>query len=318
LDMSTLEKMKERLAANETTDDSTIPTKSTNVEGANTLGLIIYSLVFGLALSSLGPYGFAIRTFFKCFSEIMMTISGWVMWLAPAGIFCLLAGQILEVGDLHDILPQLWSYIFTVLFGFLTHGLLVLPAIYFVMSGSHPFNVMWNVLHALFIAFGTSSSTVTLPATVSCVENKNGVDPRIARFVLPIGAVMNMDGTALYEAVAALFIAQLHGISLDFGSIICVSLLATVASIGASGIPHAGIVTMTMLMNVLGLPAQSIAFLIPVDFILHRMRTTVNVLGDTLGASLVDTLCKDDLTKLPMECSISTKEMSRASSTEEV
>jgi Na+/H+-dicarboxylate symporter len=320
MDTSILEKMKERLAKNESIDDSMVPTKSKTSEGVNTLGLVIYSVIFGLALSSLGPYGKSVLKFFRCFSQIMMIISNWVMWLAPVGIFCLLAGQVLEVGDLHDTFHLMRMYVFTVLLGLLTHGMLVLPVLYFVICGSHPFKVIGNASHALLTAFGTSSSTATLPATVSCMEDKSGVDPRIARSVLPIGAVMNMDGTALYEAVAALFLAQLNGISLDFGSIIAVSLFATIASVGASGIPHAGIITMTMLMNALGLPAENIAFLIPVDFLLHRCRTTINVLGDTLGASLVDTLCKEELAKLPIECStsISYKDVSRSTSTEEV
>jgi len=306
------------LAANETIDDSTAPTKSRNAEGANTLGLIIYSTIFGIALSSLGPYGKAALKFFRCFSQIMMIISSWVLWLAPVGIFCLLTGQMLEVDDVHDTLSKMWAYIFTVLFGLLTHGLLVLPALYFLISGYQPFTVMGNVVHALVTAFGTSSSTATLPATVACMEDKNGVDPRVARFVLPIGAVMNMDGTALYEAVAALFIAQLHGVSLDLESIVGVSLIAIIGSMGTSGIPHAGIVTMSMLMNVLGLPAESIAFIIPVDFILHRFRTTINVLGDALGASLVDRLCKEELARLPIQLCVPSKDMSRSTSTEEV
>ncbi|ODN05765.1 Excitatory amino acid transporter 2 [Orchesella cincta] len=235
--------------------------------------------------------------------------------LSPIGVFCLMAGGILDVNDLDKIFATTGLYVFTVLLGLLLHGLVVLPMIYFVISGSHPFKLIGNVVQALVTAFGTSSSIAALPATVSCVEDKHGVDPRVARFVLPLGAAINMDGTALYEAVAALFLVQLHGIPLDFPSIVAVSFIATIASIGASGIPHAGLVTMTMLMNVLGLPAESIAFLIPVDWILHRFRTTVNVLGDVIGASLVDTLCKGELDEFPIKPTDS--ESAQLSTTEE-
>jgi len=299
-------------------DDANIPTKSRNVEATNLLGLLIFSTIFGLALSSLGPYGKAVLKFFRCLSQIMMIISGWILWLAPVGVFFLLAGKILEVGDIHDTFHQIWLYLFTVLLGLITHALVVLPILYFVITGSHPFKVMGNVIQALVTAFGTASSSATLPATVACVEDKNGVDPRIARFVLPIGAILNMDGTALYEAVAALFLAQLHGISLDLGSILAVSLFATIASVGASGIPQAGMVTMIMMANILGLPAESIAFLIPVDFILDRCRTAVNVLGDALGASLVDKLCKEEMTMSNEDDSFPSKNSSVSTLAEEV
>jgi len=129
------------------------------------------------------------------------------------------------------------------------------------------------------------------------------VDPRVSRFVLPIGATINMDGTALYEAVAAIFIAQLVGTSLDLGKIIAISITSTAASIGAAGIPQAGLVTMVMVLNTIGLPAEYVAYIIPVDWLLDRFRTAINVLGDSFGAGIVDRLSSRELRKLPTRTS---------------
>jgi len=301
LDVPTPAQMEQKLRNNESINDPEYSITSRNSEGTNILGLVVFSTAFGIALASMGVYGRPILKLFRCLSQLLLIVSSWVLWLSPIGIFCLLAGRILEIRNLDETLATTGVFVFTVLLGLLLHGLVVLPMIYFVITGSHPFKLIGNVTQALVTAFGTSSSTAALPATVACLEDKHGVDPRIARFVLPLGAAINMDGTALYQAVAALFLVQLHGIPLDFASIVAVSFIATITSIGASGIPHAGLATMTMMMNVLGLPADSIAFLTYVDWILHRFRTTVNVLGDAIGASLVDVLCKDELDKFPIK-----------------
>ena len=136
-----------------------------------------------------------------------------------------------------------------------------------------------GIVQALLTAFGTSSSSATLPVTFRCLEEVNNIDKRVTRFVLPIGATINMDGTALYEAVAAIFIAQAEGLNLNFGQYVAVSLTATLASIGAAGIPQAGLVTMLIVLQTIGLPEEAAALIIAVDWFLDRIRTTVNVLG---------------------------------------
>lgn len=141
---------------------------------------------------------------------------------------------------------------------------------------------------ALATAFTTASSSATLPITMECVEGKNKVDERAAAFVLPLGATINMDGTALYEAVAALFIAQIYGIDLTIGSQVVIFLTATLASIGAAGIPHAGTVTMVFVLSAVGLPLEGIGLIWAIDWFLDRCRTTVNVWGDSVGAAVIN------------------------------
>merc|ERR1712098_1009396 len=158
---------------------------------------------------------------------------------------------------------------------------------------------------ALATAFGTASSSATLPVTINNLEEKNGGDSRISRFVLPIGATINMDGTALYEAVAALFIAQLNGVNPNAGQTIAIAITATAASIGAAGIPQAGLVTMVMVLDTVGLPSESVAVILSVDWLLDRFRTAINVLGDSLGAGIVSHLSEEEMAKLGKEGELS-------------
>ena len=154
---------------------------------------------------------------------------------------------------------------------------------------------MANMGQAILTAWSTASSSATLPVTMNCLEEKNGVDPRISRFVLPIGATINMDGTALYEAVAAIFIAQMENMNPSFGQILAISITATCASIGAAGIPQAGLVTMVMVLETVGLPPDDITIILAVDWLLDRFRTTINVVGDSVGAGIVNHLSAGEL-----------------------
>merc|ERR1719423_261069 len=217
------------------------------------------------------------------------------MWYSPIGILFLICGQILKTADFLVLLSRLGLYIATVLVGHFLHAVIALPLIYFIVVRENPFRYILRTSEALLTAFGTSSSSATLPVTIRCVVDKCGVDQRVAQFVLPIGATINMDGTALYEAIAALFIAQLHGIALDVGQIITVSLTATLASIGAAGIPTAGMVTMIIVLNAVNLPVEDISLLLAVDWFLDRFRTAANVSGDTIGAAIVQKLCQRHL-----------------------
>merc|ERR1712098_373306 len=164
-----------------------------------------------------------------------------------------------------------------------------------------PFRYIKNMLAALTTAWGTASSSATLPVTMNCLEEKNGIDPRISRFVLPIGATINMDGTALYEAVAALFIARMYGVTASLPEILAISITATATSIGAAGIPQAGLVTMVMVLETVGLPSQAVSIIMSVDWLLDRFRTTINVLGDSLGAGIVSHLSEEEMAKLGKE-----------------
>jgi Na+/H+-dicarboxylate symporter len=144
------------------------------------------------------------------------------------------------------------------------------------------------MVQALLTAFSTASSTATLPTTMECAEKNNEVSPRSASFVLPLGATINMDGTALYEAVAAVFIAQVYGVPMDATLLMVVFLTATLAAVGAAGIPEAGLVTMVIVLNATGLPLEGVAILLSIDWLLDRFRTTINVWGDAVGAAVID------------------------------
>jgi len=263
--------------------------------GTNILGLVFFAVFMGVTLAIMEERGKPLLDFFTCLSEAMMTITTWVIYMAPIGVFFLIGGQILEMEDFSVVAGQLGLYFMTVLVGLFVHGFVVLPIIFTICTRQLPFRFIANMTNAFTTAFGTASSSATLPVTMNLLEEKNGVDPRISRFVLPIGATINMDGTALYEAVAALFIAQVRNMSMSVGQIVAISITATAASIGAAGIPQAGLVTMVMVLDTVGLPAEDVTIILAVDWLLDRFRTAINVLGDSIGAGLVYHLSKKEL-----------------------
>jgi len=266
--------------------------------GSNILGLVFFAIILGIALAKLGEKGKPLLAFFTCMADAMMTITVWVINLAPIGVFFLIGGQVLGVEDLGTVVNQLGWYFSTVLIGLFVHGFIALPIIYMVVTRSLPFRFIANMTNAFTTAFGTGSSSATLPVTINLLETKNNIDPRVCRFVLPIGATINMDGTALYEAVAAIFISQVNNMQLSIGQILAVSVTATAASIGAAGIPQAGLVTMVMVLETVGLPAEDVTIILAVDWLLDRFRTAINVLGDSIGAGIVYHLSKDELDQM--------------------
>ncbi|XP_053751189.1 excitatory amino acid transporter 5 isoform X3 [Panthera pardus] len=263
-------------------------------DGMNVLGIVIFSATMGIMLGRMGDNGTPLVSFCQCLNESVMKIVAVAVWYFPFGIVFLIAGKILEMDDPTAVRKKLGFYAVTVVCGLVVHGLFILPLLYFFITKKNPIVFIRGVLQALLIALATSSSSATLPITFKCLLENNHIDRRIARFVLPVGATINMDGTALYEAVAAIFIAQVNNYELDFGQIITISITATAASIGAAGIPQAGLVTMVIVLTSVGLPTDDITLIIAVDWALDRFRTMINVLGDALAAGIMAHICRKD------------------------
>ena len=215
------------------------------------------------------------------------------MYFAPIGVFALIASKLGAAGggDLFLVeLAKIGKYAWTVILALLLHGVLVLPAILYFVTRRNPLTYLKNLTAALTTAFSTASSSATLPITIECAEENNQVSRKASLFVLPLGATVNMNGTALYEAVAVMFIAQMMGIEMGFAEQMIVLITATLAGIGAAGIPEAGLVTMVMVLQAVGLPLEGIGMLLSIDWFLDRCRTTLNVWGDSVGAAVVGTL----------------------------
>ncbi|XP_011829174.1 PREDICTED: excitatory amino acid transporter 5 isoform X3 [Mandrillus leucophaeus] len=266
-------------------------------DGMNVLGIVFFSATMGIMLGRMGESGAPLVSFCQCLNESVMKIVAVAVWYFPFGIVFLIAGKILEMDDPRAVGKKLGFYSVTVVCGLVLHGLFILPLLYFFITKKNPIVFIRGILQALLIALATSSSSATLPITFKCLLENNHIDRRIARFVLPVGATINMDGTALYEAVAAIFIAQVNNYELDFGQIITISITATAASIGAAGIPQAGLVTMVIVLTSVGLPTDDITLIIAVDWALDRFRTMINVLGDALAAGIMAHICRKDFAR---------------------
>ena len=251
----------------------------------NVIAVVVFALLLGIALVVGGERYANILILLQELLELMLMLVGWIMRLAPFGIMALL----LKLAATQDaaLLATLVEFIVVVVTTTLLHGMVVLPLILYLVTGMSPLKFWRGAREALITAFATSSSSATLPVTLRCVEQHLHVKRDIAGFVVPLGATLNMDGTALYEAMAALFIANLAGIELNLMQQMIVFLTAMLAAMGAPGIPSAGMVTMVVVLQSVGLPAEAIAILLPIDRLLDTFRTAVNVEGDMVGSLVV-------------------------------
>jgi Na+/H+-dicarboxylate symporter len=255
------------------------------------LPLIFFSIVFAGMLTTMGNRVRAITEMIVQFNEALMSFILLLMKLAPLGIFCLVTARFGEAqaeGNLAAVLQQTGAYFGTVLAGLAVHAFITLPLILWVFTRRNPFRFMYQMSQALLTAFSTASSTATLPITMKCAVDKAKISRQSVEFVIPLGATINMDGTALYEAAAAIFIAQAIGFDLTITSQLVIAITATMAAIGAAGIPEAGLVTMVIVLNAVGLPVEYIGLILSVDWLLDRFRTAVNAFGDSIGAAVVE------------------------------
>ncbi len=254
----------------------------------NVLAIVVFALIVGIVLVQGGERYRNLLALLHEGLELTLLVVGWIMRLAPLGILALLA-KLTATQDA-AVLASLGKFVAVIIGTTLLHGAVVLPLILYLVTGVTPLRFWRGAREALITAFATSSSSATLPVTLRCMQQHLHVSPGIAGFVLPLGATINMDGTALYEAAAALFVANLAGIDLTLAQQLVVFLVAMVAAMGAPGIPSAGMVTMIMVLQSVGLPAEAIAILLPIDRLLDTIRTAVNVEGDMVGSLVVQRL----------------------------
>ncbi len=253
------------------------------------LPVVIFSILFAIFAGKLKPESKTLfLNLFDAGFEVIMKLTRFILQFAPLGIFSIIANAMAKNSErIADIAGSLGLFMLVVLAGLLIHGLVTLPLVFYLISKSNPFAHLRNMLSVLFFAFSTSSSAATLPLAIDATVNKSGVSPKIAGFALPLGSTINMDGTALYECVAAIFIAQAYGIELTFGHQLVVVMTALLASTGAAGIPMAGMVMLTIILSSVNLPLEGIGLLLAVDRILDMVRTMVNVWSDTCGVVVI-------------------------------
>lgn len=259
------------------------PVKS--MADGNVLQIIVFAILFGMALNLSGKPGEPVIKVIDGIAEAMYKLTAMVMELAPYGVFALMAYIAQKYGL--DVMLPLAKVLIGVYLGCIIHALITLGGSVSLLARLNPLKFFKGIIDALSVAYSTASSSGTLPITIRCARKNLGVSDSISSFVLPLGATINMDGTAMYQGVAALFVAQAYGIPLEMGDYVTIILTSTLASIGSAGVPGAGLIMLTLVLNSVGLPIEGIALIAGIDRILDMARTTVNVVGDCMVTVLV-------------------------------
>lgn len=269
-----------------------------------TLPVVVVAILLGLALVSIGKVGRPTIEAFEGLFQALIKIVLWILWLMPIGVFCIVAARVGQSG-LDKLAGPIGAYALTVVLGLLIHGLITLPLLLWLFARVNPYVFFWQMRKPILTAFGTASSAATLPITIEEAQRSGGCSKRAANFVLPLGATVNMDGTALYQAVAVVFLFQMMGIDLTLTQQLIILITATLSAIGAAGIPSAGLVTMAIVIfavnnsitavdpSVEPLPLWTIGIILGIDRLLDMCRTAVNVWGDAIGARVITRLAPD-------------------------
>ena len=251
----------------------------------NMLQIIIFAIVLGVAVTLAGDGGRHVQNVFGDFNEVMMRMVGIVMRIAPIGVFCLIARTFASEGI--DVILPLASYFLTVVAALAVHAIGVYGLLLRVVGRLDPLVFYRKMRAAMVFAFSTASSNATIPVTLETVEHRLGVQNSVASFTVPLGATINMDGTAIMQGVATVFISHVYGVDLGLGDYLTVILIAALASIGTAGVPGVGLIMLSMVLIQVGLPVEGIALIIGVDRLLDMMRTAVNITGDSMVSCLV-------------------------------
>ncbi len=253
---------------------------------AQSLQIILIAIIFGIGMVSISDHVQGLKVLVKESNALIMKIVSAVIAFAPIGIFGLIANM---VGSFDwSVAAGVFKFASTIIISLLVHALITLPVFFKLFSGRSFTSFIKNVYPALLSAFSTASSSATLPISLDCIENREKISKEVSSFVLPIGATVNMDGTAMYESVACLFIAQALGVDLSLSSQVVIFLTATLAAVGAASIPSAGLITLAIVLSAVNLPLEGIGFLLAFDRPLDMCRTTVNVWGDLIGCAVIE------------------------------
>ncbi|XP_071346201.1 excitatory amino acid transporter 3-like [Trachinotus anak] len=275
------------------TNDTEVQLVGNYVEGANTLGLIMCSIIFGLMLKEMGERGRIIVEVLSILNEATKYVVNLILWYLPIGVLFMIASHVVEVHDWNS-LYSMGYFVAAVVLGLLIHGAIALPAVYLLSVKSNPWPVFKGVSPALWTALLTSSSSATLPHTFQCCEQRNRINHRITRFMLPFGINVNMDGTTLYEVVAAVYVAQLNQINLDLSQLSTLGVTAAISTLKPLGMPGTGVATTLFVLSAVGLPAMEAAMLVVVKWLLDHCNTVVNVWGNCIAVAIIDQLSKKD------------------------
>ncbi len=257
----------------------------------NLLPLIVFSILFAGVLTTMGRRAEPVARVVTATSEALLKLVMLIMWIAPFGVFCLVAAQFGEAvvdEKSAETFGGLAAYIAVIALGLAIHCLVTLPLVLFLLTRRRPYRFLFQMSEALLTAFSTASSSATLPVSMECAQRRARVSRRSVEFVLPLGSTVNMDGTALYQSVAAVFIAQAAGIPLGPLEQMTIVGTATLASIGTAGVPQSGLIALLIVLSAVGLSGEGLALVLSVDWLVDRLRTTVNVFGDAVGAAVVE------------------------------
>jgi Na+/H+-dicarboxylate symporter len=259
--------------------------------GGDMLPIIVFALFFGGVLTTMGERGKPVLAFFDGVNEAMMKLIGLILWLAPLGVAGLVIARFgaasLEPGGLSAMITSVGKFSAVVLTGLGLHALVTLPVLLWVLARMNPLKYFGAMMPALLTAWSTSSSGATIPVTIESAVDRGGIDTRAAGFVIPLGATVNMDGTAFYIAVTVVFIAQALSLDLSAAQLFLIFVTASISSIGVAAVPQASLVMIIVILQQVDLPVEGIGMILAVDWFLDRFRTVANVWGDSIGAAYV-------------------------------
>lgn len=251
----------------------------------NMLQIIVFALIVGVILARRGKKAGTVAGFFSQFNDVMMDMTMGVMKLAPVGVFCLIARTFAGLGL--DAFVPLLKYMLAVLIALALQGFGIYQILLKLFTGLNPLTFIKKFIPVMAFAFSTATSNATIPLSIETLDDKMGVSPKISSFTIPLGATVNMDGTAIMQGVAVVFAAEAFGISLGMSDYLTVIATATLASIGTAGIPGVGLITLSMVFNSVGLPVEAIGLIMGIDRILDMVRTAVNVTGDAVCTTII-------------------------------